>query len=159
MVFRWLLLGVSCTGLMWLPAALQQASGWTRLHASMIAGSVVVGVPLTYLAIRAYGTVGATTVWVLNGIAGLTIELWLMHRRLLVGQLMAWYRSVVAPPLLVTLPIVAISWWLLPGHPSRWTGLTWGALTGLLAVGMSLLIVLGGIHRARRPALDQTLTN
>src|SRR2546422_1800849 len=83
-VFRWLLIGITCSGLMWLPAAFQQAHGRTRLHASMIAGALVLGAPIMVWAIRTLGTVGATTVWVLHGMSGITLELWLMHRRLLV---------------------------------------------------------------------------
>ena len=158
-VFRWLLLGVSCSGLMWLPAALQQASGWTRLHASMMAGALVLGAPLMVFAIRTLGTVGATTVWVLNGLAGLSIELWLMHRRLLVGELMAWYRSVLVPPLLMTLPLAALSWWLIPEHLGRWVGLGWAGLTGLGAIVLSLLVVFGGFRRARRLTVNESRTN
>ncbi len=51
-VFRWLLVGITCAGLMWLPAAFQQAHGWTRLHVSMIAGALVLGVPAMVWSIK-----------------------------------------------------------------------------------------------------------
>lgn len=158
MVFRFLVLGVSCAGLMWLPAAFQQANGWTRLHASMMAGALVVGVPLMIWAIRTFGTVGATTVWLLHGVSGITIELWLMHRRLLVGELGAWYRSVLAPPLLLTVPVVGLSWWLSPQHPGRWTGLGWAGATGMVAIALTLLFAFGGIRRDHRLTLDASRT-
>jgi O-antigen/teichoic acid export membrane protein len=158
MVFRLLLLGISCSGLMWLPAAFQQANGWTRLHASMMAGALVVGVPLMVLAIHTFGTVGATTVWLLHGISGITIELWLMHRRFLVGELFAWYRSVLALPLVLTIPVVALSWWLTPLHTSRWGGLGWALATGTVAVALTLLFAYGGIRSNRRLSLDAPRT-
>src|SRR5439155_1003263 len=83
-------IGITCAGLMWLPAAFQQAHGWTRLHASMIAGALVVGAPIMVWAIRTVGTVGATTIWVLHGVSIITMGLWLMHRRLLIGEMVTW---------------------------------------------------------------------
>lgn len=157
-VFRFLLLGVSCSGLMWLPAAFQQANGWTRLHASMMAGALVVGVPLMLLAIRTFGTVGATTVWLLHGVSGITIELWLMHRRLLVGELAAWYRSVLVPPLMLTVPVVGVSWWLVPQHLGRWSGLGWSGATGMIVIALTLLFVFGGSRGDHRLTLDASRT-
>jgi len=141
-VFRWLLIGITCSGLMWLPAAFQQAHGWTRLHASMIAGALVLGAPIMVWAIRTVGTVGATTVWVLHGISGLTLGLWLMHRRLLVGDLLKWYRVVLLPPLILTLPLVGLAWWAMPNDLGRWTSLGWVVATGLVVVACALFLGL-----------------
>ena len=141
-VFRWLLIGITCAGLMWLPAAFQQAHGWTRLHASMIAGALVVGAPIMVWAIRTRGTVGATTIWVLHGVSIITIGLWLMHRRLLVGEMFSWYRVVLLPPLLLTLPVAALSWWAMPKDLGRWTSLGWVAATGCLVVACMLVFGL-----------------
>lgn len=157
-VFRWLLIGVSCSGLAWLPAAFQQANGWTRLHASMITGALVIGAPLMVFAIRTFGTVGATTVWVLHGLSGVTLELWFMHRRLLVGELMEWYRVVLLPPLAMTLPLAALSWWLMPHDLSRWTGFGWVAVTGLAAIGLTVFLGFGGIRSVRRLTVDESGT-
>lgn len=112
-VFRWLLLGLGAAGLMWLPAAFQQAHGWTRLHAAMMLGALVVGVPSLWWTIGLWGAAGATAVWVLHGVSDATLGLWLMHKRLLRGELVSWCRAVILPPLLVTLPLVALSWLLL----------------------------------------------
>ena len=144
---------------MWLPAAFQQANGWTRLHASMVAGALELGAPLMLWAIRTLGTVGATTIWVLHGLSGITIELWLMHRRLLVGELVEWYRIVVLPPLLLTLPVVALSWWLMPGDLGRWSGLGWVGLTGLAAIGLTLFFGFGRIHEDRQLTVEESGNN
>src|SRR5207249_2572922 len=92
-VFRWLLIGITTSGLMWLPAAFQQAHGWTRLHVVMMLSALLLGAPLMVWAIYSYGVVGATAVWVLHGVSDITLGLWFMHRRLLIGQLLDWYRS------------------------------------------------------------------
>jgi len=154
-VFRWLLIGITCAGLMWLPAAFQQAHGWTRLHASMIAGALVLGVPIMVWAIRTLGTVGATTIWVLHGMSGITLELWLMHRRLLVGELVAWFRVVVLAPLLLTLPIVALAWWAMPTDLGRWTSLMWVGMTGCVVFACALFFgLLGSRKDLRRASFD-----
>jgi O-antigen/teichoic acid export membrane protein len=143
-VFRWLLIGITCAGLMWLPAAFQQAHGWTRLHASMIAGALVLGTPMMVWAIRTMGTVGATTVWVLHGVSIITIGLWLMHRRLLVGEMVAWYRVVLLPPLVLTLPVVGLSWWAMPNDLGRWTSLGWVGATGCVVIACALAFEVRG---------------
>jgi O-antigen/teichoic acid export membrane protein len=129
LVFRCLLVAISCTGLMWLPAAFQQAHGWTKLHAGMIIGALILGAPVMLVAIRTIGTAGATTVWLFHGISGITLELWLMHQRLLVGALAEWYRKVLVLPALVASPIAGVSWWLTPAGLGRWGSLAWVAGT------------------------------
>lgn len=141
-VFRWLLIGITTSGLMWLPAAFQQAHGWTRLHVAMITGALVLGLPVMVWAIHAHGTVGATAVWVLHGVSDLTLGLWLMHRRLLAGEMLRWYRSVLVPPLLISLPLAAASWWLMPAGLGRWMSLGWIGATGMVVTATGLAFVL-----------------
>lgn len=138
-VFRWLLIGVSCSGLMWLPAAFQQAHGWTRLHATMISGALLLGTPLMVLAINAYGTVGATTVWVLHGLSDITLGLWLMHRRMLVGELLYWYRSVLLLPILFSLPLSLLSFFLMPQGLNKWFIMSWIVVTGFIVILLPML--------------------
>ncbi|MFY7865820.1 lipopolysaccharide biosynthesis protein [Roseateles sp.] len=133
--FRLLLLGITCSGLCWLPAAFQQAHGWTRLHTQMMVGSVLIGVPLIVMAVPAFGIAGATAVWLVHGLSDLTLGLWLMHRRLLRGDLLHWYRTVLTLPLLTAGPLAAAAVWLMPDELGRWSGLAWAAATGLLACG------------------------
>jgi O-antigen/teichoic acid export membrane protein len=146
-VFRWLLIGITCSGLMWLPAAFQQAHGWTSLHAAMIAGALVAGAPVMVLAIHAYGPVGATAVWILHGVSDITLGLWLMHRRLLIGELLNWYRTVLLPPIMVSLPLIGASWWLMPHGLNKWFGLCWIGATGLFAMAATLYFNLGTVRK------------
>jgi O-antigen/teichoic acid export membrane protein len=141
-VFRWLLLGIACAGLMWLPAAFQQAQGWTRLHAAMIAGALCVGVPSLFWTTRWWGTAGATAVWVLHGVSDVTLGLWLMHRRLLPGEFVRWYRTVLWPPLMSSLPLVALSWWLMPTGLRSWSIAAWIGVTGVLVFASTLYLVV-----------------
>jgi O-antigen/teichoic acid export membrane protein len=139
-VFRWLLIGITGAGLMWLPAAYQQAQGWTRLHAGMIIGALVVGFPILVLTTRAWGAVGATAIWVLHGVSDITLGLWLMHRRLLRGELGLWYRAVLLPPVAAALCVVGPAWWLMPRGYGAWVTLVWLAGAGAVALLGSLLL-------------------
>lgn len=153
-VFRWLLIGITCSGLVWLPAAFQQAHGWTRLHAAMILGALVLGAPVMVWAIKSHGTVGATTVWVLHGVSGITLEMWLIHRRLLIGELFYWYRSVLLPPLLVSLPLVGLFWWLMPHGLNKWVNLCWIGTTGLVVITAALSFDFVNNRKAIQPTLS-----
>jgi O-antigen/teichoic acid export membrane protein len=146
-VFRLLLIGITCAGLMWLPAAFQQAHGWTRLHVAMIVGVLLLGAPMMVWAIKTYGTVGATAVWVLHGVSDITLGLWLMHRRLLIGEMLVWYRSVLLPPLLLSLPLVGLSWWLMPHALSKWASLCWIGATGMTVIAAALFFDFGGVRK------------
>jgi len=133
-VFRWLLLGVAGSGLMWLPAAFQQAHGWTRLHAIMIIVPLIIGLPCLWWAIINWGTPGATIVWVMHGISDVTIGLWLMHRRLLKGEFINWYRKVILPPLISCTLIAGLSLWLMPSEMGRWFNAGWIGTTGTIVM-------------------------
>jgi O-antigen/teichoic acid export membrane protein len=141
-VFRWLLLGIGGAGLMWLPAAFQQAHGWTRLHAAMMAGALCSGAACLWWTTGRWGTVGATAVWVLHGMSDVTLGLWLMHRRLLPGEFLRWYRTVVLPPVLCSAPIVGLAWWLTPPALTSLSSAAWLGTTGILAIGGAQL----GVH-------------
>jgi O-antigen/teichoic acid export membrane protein len=143
------LLGMTWSGVCWLPAAFQRAHGWTRMVTQMMAGSVLMGLPLIVLAVPWFGIAGATAVWLLHGLSDITLGLWLMHRRLLKGELLRWYRSVLALPLLTAGPLIAAAGWLMPADLGRWTGLAWTAAAGVLAFAFVFVVQR---HTARRSA-------
>jgi O-antigen/teichoic acid export membrane protein len=151
-IFRWLLLGIACAGLTWLPAAYQQAHGWTRLHVVMLAGAVCLGAPSLFWTIKHWGAPGATAVWVLHGLSDLSLGLWLMHRRLLQGELWIWYRSVLLPPLLCSVPLVGLSWWLIPPGLSNMASVAWLAVTSLLVLSGPIAFVMITNRRVPQPS-------
>jgi len=69
------------------------------------------------------------------------LGLWLMHKRLLSGEFVLWYRTVVVPPLLCSLPIVGLSWWLIPSGLKSWSIAAWLGITSLLVMMSTLIIV------------------
>ena len=140
--FRLLLCGGGAAGLVWLPAAMQQARGWTRLHAGMIAGALIIGLPLLPSTIAAFGTPAAALLWLLHGFSGLTLELWLMHRRIFVGRLGTWYRIVLVPPLVIATGVAAAGLALGPAQLGRRAGLAWAALVLVGAIVPSMWFAL-----------------
>jgi len=133
-IFRWLLIGTLFSGIMWLPVAFQQAHGWTTLHASMIISALLIGTPIMLYSIKNFGVTGATVLWIIHGVQGITLGLWLMHRRLLKGELSTWYITVLMPPILSSSVIVIISKWLYPAVNNKWISLVWIGLTMILGV-------------------------
>lgn len=139
--FKLLIIAISCSGLGWLPAAFQQAQGWTSLHVKMLSGSILIGLPLMIFAINYYGVIGATTVWLIHGISEMTLGLWLMHRRLLKGELFTWYRTVLFPPILYSFPFVYLSFILKPEELNRFETFLWILVTGILLVTSSFVFL------------------
>jgi hypothetical protein len=64
---------------------------------------------------------------------------------LLAGELLQWYRTVILQPLLLCLPIVVLSWLLLPGELKRLPAAIWIGITGVLE--MIVLLMYGTIFR------------
>jgi hypothetical protein len=111
----------------------------------MIAGALSLGVASLWWTIDRWGAVGATFVWVLHGVSDLTIGLWLMHQRLLRGELRIWWRTVLFPPLLCCAPIVGLSRFMMPPDLGRWSIAVWLGATGLL-VTTGLLLLSGRMN-------------
>jgi O-antigen/teichoic acid export membrane protein len=140
--FRLLILGILCSGLGWLPAAMQQAQGWTSLHVKMIFGSIVIGLPLMIFAIHFFGIIGGTVVWLVHGISDITLGLWLMHRRIFKGELSRWYLTVILPPIIISFPITYLSFLLKPLDLARFESLIWIFVTGAILILINLYYTL-----------------
>lgn len=121
-IFQLLLIGICCSGLGWLPAALQQSQGATKLHIYMLLFALLLGIPLTIYSILTYGAIGASVIWITHGVIEITVGLWLMHKKFFMGELFNWYRNVIFPPLLISLLIILLGKSLLPIHGGRYQG-------------------------------------
>jgi O-antigen/teichoic acid export membrane protein len=146
---RWLLLGFTLSGVMWLPAAYQQAIGWTRLHASLMAVTLLVGVPLTIMCVHRLGLVGASALMIAHGVVEITAGLWIMNKVCFPGENLLWYRCVIVGPLLVGLPVVVLSRAMLPHDLGRVELAVWIIVT----VVAQALAVLGARRLASRSKL------
>lgn len=138
--FRLLIVATTCSGLMWLPAALQQAVGWTRLHVSLMILALCVGLPCLVFGIKVYGTVGATAMMLVHGAIELTLGLWLMNRVIYPGENLRWYALVTVLPLAASMPIALASVAIMPIGLGRPASLAWLVATGIIMLLSTIVL-------------------
>lgn len=133
---RVLMLAFVLSGLLWLPAAYQQAAGRTRLHAGLMAVTLVLGLPLMVVCIQRWGLPGAASLMLLHGLTQITVAQWLMNRDVMRGRMTRWYWLVLLRPALLSGVVALPSLLLLPaglGAPmlALWMGSTYLAAVAL----------------------------
>jgi O-antigen/teichoic acid export membrane protein len=106
--------GTALNALASLPYTLQLAFGWTQLSLTVNTAASLLQAPLIYLMSVKYGGVGAAIVWVIFNALYIFVGLYLMHRRLLRGELLRWYHLDVGRPLLAAAAVGGIGKWLIP---------------------------------------------
>jgi O-antigen/teichoic acid export membrane protein len=127
-----LAIGTMLSGLMQLPYFTMIAHGWTRLSLVSNMVAVAVMVPLLLIVVPVHGGRGAAMVWIMLNLGYLLVQVPLLHRRILRGEMWRWYGQDVALPLLAA-AIVTVIAVALRGQLtlSRWQllpvlGLAWG---------------------------------
>lgn len=139
-LFRWLIVGVSMAGLMWIPAAYQHANGWTSLHVALMALSLICGIPVAWLLIQHIAVLGGTAIILIHGLVEITLGLLLMNRVLFPGESMRWFWSVVLRPLLVAFPISLALHQVMPIDVTRLEAALWVSLAAAsVFFGMAIL--------------------
>lgn len=112
LIFRLLIVAITCSGIMWLPAAYLQASGRGSIHFYMLFGALAIGTPIMVFFIRHYGPTAATTVWLIHGVSELTLGLWLIHRTLLLKSILNWYKLVLLGPIIISTSTILFYYFL-----------------------------------------------
>lgn len=100
-IFSLLSLGTTLNVLMLPALAFQLSHEWLRLSTLKNILAAAFYLPLMYLSVKNYGTLGAASCWILLNFSYICFELPLMHKRLMPGRLWTWYRSCLLLPLLV----------------------------------------------------------
>jgi len=116
--------GAALNALAGLPYALQLASGWTQLSLVVNTASTLLLAPLIYFMSVKYGGVGAAIAWVILNALYVLVGLYLMHRRLLRGELVRWYRMDIGQPLLAAAAVAGAWKWLMPSSETVWSSLS-----------------------------------
>lgn len=144
-----LVIGMAVNALMTLPYALQLAHGWTALGLRINLGLAVVLVPAIVVLTSRYGPVGAASAWVLLNVLYMAVGVPLTHRKLLRGELGAWFTRDILPPASVALVVVGAGRLLVRPHAH--------ALVTVVEVAAVFLVALAGAGLAaplvRRGAL------
>jgi O-antigen/teichoic acid export membrane protein len=105
--------GINAT--MTLAWGLQVAYGQTRFGLVQSIVSVLIAVPSIAWAALHFGATGAASVWLLLNLGYFAITMPLIHRRILRGELAAWYLRDVAPITIASvLAAAALAGWLSP---------------------------------------------
>lgn len=127
--FKFLIIGIGLSGLMWLPAALQHALGWTKLHASMIYLAILIGIPIMLISINILGTPAASFVWVTHGFIEITLGLIIMHMYIFKDDFFLWVYRVILIPLIPSFLFVFISNYLFLESMNSFQELVWLTFT------------------------------
>ena len=106
-----------------LPHALQLAYGWTSLCFLRSLVSVVLIVPVLILMIRRFGAIGAASSWLALNLVTFLVEVPIMHRRLLRGEMWRWYGQDLGLPMLAAGVVAGAGRWLNP-HGATGVGAT-----------------------------------
>src|SRR5437879_2925500 len=105
--------GINAT--MTLAWSLQVAYGQTRFGLVQSIVSVLLAVPSIAWGATHFGALGAASVWLLLNLGYFAISMPLIHRRILRGELAAWYLRDVAPITIASLTAAALTaHWLRP---------------------------------------------
>lgn len=146
-----LVAGTALNGLMNLPYALQLAYGWTKLALYQNLAAILVVVPGTWILAQRSGAIGAATMWAALNIGYVTVGIPLMHRRLLKGQMGAWYGKDIAPPAIAALVSAFFARWMVPPLPDTIEG-----VATLGAVGIFVLCATAVCSPGMRQQLEST---
>ncbi len=125
-----LAIGSGINGLVMLPYALQLASGWTKLTLHTFLVCIALEVPALFFAIKHYGAVGAAGTWALLNVCFVPVMVYLMHKRLLPGQMGTWYRYDILYPVGAAAIVGLLARAIAPHDLSRVASLATLALVG-----------------------------
>ena len=109
-----LVIGNMINGLMQTPYFLQLAYGWTKLNIFANFCSIVVTLPLLYLAIPAHGAIAAPILWIVMNCGFIIVTIPIMHLRLLRTEMWFWYKNTVSFPIITALIVTLIVYYLSP---------------------------------------------
>lgn len=137
-----LTLGAIGTGahcLMWVPHYMALAYGWTKLSFYKDLIAILIFIPLLFLLVSRYGAIGGVLGWMILSLSNFTLYIWLLHRRILKGELIHWYLWDIGVPLLSTLSVIIICRLLLKDVFSLGTLFIYLSIIGLLSLTVAAL--------------------
>jgi O-antigen/teichoic acid export membrane protein len=128
------------------PYFLQLAYGWTRLAIGINIVALTIVTPALLWAVPLYGAIGAATAWLSVTAFYLFVSIYLMHRRILRGELVSWYAFDVAIPAICALCAAAGCAIIFPSTADRLTQLFALCVTGA-TVSLSAIAGSGVLRR------------
>lgn len=123
-----------------LPNQIQWGNGWTRLSIQKaLIALPLYGVALAF-ALPRFGAVAGAWCGLLVYLGYYLIEVPAMHRRLLSGELTAWWLKDTLGPGMATVLVYLAAWKLAPAFPTKWHGVAYA--TGIAGFDVLVLLVV-----------------
>ncbi|MGE4527051.1 MAG: lipopolysaccharide biosynthesis protein [Rhodospirillaceae bacterium] len=123
------------------PILLQWGNDWTRLSVQ----KPLIALPLYGLALALtlprYGAAAGAWCGLAVYLGYYLVELPLVHRRLLRGELAAWWLQDTLAPIAATALVYGAAWLLAPAFPTKWHGVAYATMVAA-ADALALLVVL-----------------
>jgi O-antigen/teichoic acid export membrane protein len=95
--------GAMAGAAVYMPYSLLRAAGWTAMPSKVLFSTLIVLVPVLSLVVTQWGAVGAAMTWSAVVVLQAAVIVFLMHRRLLTGELTTWLTADVGAPLCASL--------------------------------------------------------
>ena len=83
----------------YMPYSLLRAAGWTSMPTKVLCSTLVGLIPALSVAVTMWGSVGAAATWSAVVVLQSALVVYLLHRRLLAGELTAWLTADIGAPL------------------------------------------------------------
>ncbi len=126
-------LGTTITAMSPLTYSIQWAYGWTKLSAVANVVLFIVMVPTLLTVVPVYGAKGAAATWMVVNALYLAGTVWVMHRRILIGEQVRWYVHDLLPAAVIVLVLGTAIDVFVPVPSSRLWDLIWiGAVYAFL---------------------------
>jgi O-antigen/teichoic acid export membrane protein len=135
-----LICGTALNGLMYLPYALQLASGWTKLSVVKNIIAVILLVPLIIFMTMHYGAMGAAIAWLVLNLGYFFFEIPIMHRRLLCNEKWRWYWQDVGLPLAVCMLVAGFGRIVVREPTSQFMMLLYLVIVSALTITITAII-------------------
>lgn len=141
LAFQCLIFGIGLSGLVWLPASLLQAFEQPRIHFLMMSLGLVLGVPFAIVAINFFGYPGASLIWIIHGIIGISIEVWIIQKYFIKTRAIDWYARALILPTITCLLLQLTTYYLIRGLFTDLYFLFFMGISSLIAVIIGLMFL------------------
>ena len=148
-----LVTGVALNAVMNIPYMLQLAYGRTRLTVYCNVVGLVLLVPALILFTPRFGPIAAAAAWLMLNVGYITVEMAILHRRILPGELRSWYLRDLAKPAIAVFVTVLTARMLWQGTVSQVTAVILLAATtaaAMVAAGLATPLPRAWLSRASR---------
>jgi O-antigen/teichoic acid export membrane protein len=139
-VLTFLITGNALNAMLNVPYGLQVAAGRVSLLMVLNFAAALLMMPLAIVLSVHYGAPGGGAAWLIVNLTYVAVGIPLVHRRLLHGELLRWYRSDFVPPALASSVVAGLAAALMPSGLGKLGELTC-MVTGLVCALVAAVLV------------------